>query len=93
VITNHSPMDYHKRVVIVSRLVRLCEVCGEPVAQMPDGLRCISCKHVGYVEVFEHMAETFRRGLMQKEIEKALAYASGMPDVGGAFVLYSDGEK
>ena len=78
-ITNKSPMDYNRRVVIVSRLERLCEVCGEPVAQMPDGYRCISCKHVGYVEVFEHMAHIFRRGLWEKEIEKAHAYVSLMP--------------
>jgi DNA replication protein DnaC len=92
-ITNTSPMDYRKRVVIVSRLIRLCEVCGEPVADTPNGYRCISCKHVGYVEVFEHEAEEFRCGLWEQETIQALAYAAKMPNIGGAFVLYPDGEK
>lgn len=86
-ITNRSPWDYQKRVAVVSRLERLCEICGDPVVAMPDGVRCISCKHTGYVEVWEHMAHAFRRGLWEKEIEKAIYLAGLMPDIGGAVQL------
>jgi hypothetical protein len=92
-ITNTSPHDYNKRVVVTSRLERLCEVCGEHVFFIPrlNAKACSSCNHIGEgVEVWEHMAHVFRRGLMEKEIEKALAYARCMPDIGGAFVLYPE---
>jgi len=82
-ITSTAPYDYRKRIAIISRLERLCEVCGAHVIPVPPTfkLACASCKHPGEgVEVWEHMAETFRRGLMEKEIEKALFYASEMPD-------------
>jgi hypothetical protein len=89
-ITNTAPFDYRKRRIIIPRLERLCEVCGAHVIPMPpDGAKvCSSCKHPGdCVEVWEHMAHVFRRGLMEKEIEKAYELASQMPDIGGAMEL------
>jgi hypothetical protein len=89
--TNTAPWDYEKRVVIVSRLTRLCEKCGNHVVAMPDGVRCITCKHTGFVEVWEHMAEAFRRGLWEIETEKALALVElldeQMPTFGGTMEL------
>ena len=89
--TNTAPWDYQKRIIAVSRLERLCEKCGNYVVDTPKGLRCITCKHTGYVEVWTHQAEMFRRGLWEIEIEKALHLArlldEQMPTFGGAMQL------
>jgi hypothetical protein len=77
--TRTHPLDYQKRIVIVSQLKRLCAKCGGNTACLPptfDVLRCISCKSTDTVEVWEHMADTFRRGLMEREYEKALHLAA-----------------
>jgi hypothetical protein len=93
-ITHTSPNDYQKRVVIVSRLERLCEVCGEHVIYLPSikANACVSCKRVGDgVEVWEHHAATFRRGLWEMEVEKAYHLVrqmdEQMPTFGGAMDL------
>lgn len=72
-ITRTAPHDYEKRILVVSRLVRLCEECGAHVVSLPPSgeLACMVCKHTGFVEVWEHMAAAFRRGLEEKQEETA----------------------
>ena len=75
-ITTTSPKDYQKRIVVISQLVRLCEVCGTRVLMTSTGLQCISCGHEGYVEKWEHEIEDFRAELWEKEINRARELAA-----------------
>lgn len=75
--TSTTPWDYRKRIMLVSRLVRLCAVCGSGTYLRPsDGrIACLSCGSTETVEMWEHMAEVFRRGLMELEQRKAAELA------------------
>jgi ribosomal protein S27AE len=75
--TNTAPQDYQKRIVIVSQLQKLCETCGAHVVlHSDDTYRCVSCNSTQWVEVWEHMADTFRRGLIEREEEAARMLAT-----------------
>jgi hypothetical protein len=91
--TNTAPWDYEKRVVLVSKLVRLCNVCGNYVVDQPRGYKCLTCTNTHYEEVWEHDVDTFRCGLWQIEYEKSLYFAGLMPDIGGAMKLNWEGES
>lgn len=72
--TNQAPWDYKQPVVIKSQLIKLCAKCGAPMFWRYE-YRCCSCPSSEYVELYEHQAETFRRGLIEIEEEKAKSLA------------------
>lgn len=76
--TNTAPQDYNRRVVIVSQIVKLCAKCGGRMGDTRSGLCCISCGHDKYHDVFEHMADVYRRGLMEQQEEAARWLALSM---------------
>lgn len=75
--TNRAPWDYENKTMIVSQIVKLCGKCGSNMVHKYH-YYCPKCGCLEYVEVFEHMAETFRRGLWEIETEKALQLVADM---------------
>lgn len=70
--TKRAPWDYSHAVVIKPQLIKLCATCGANFFIHPDGIkRCVSCRCLEFVELYEHQALTFRRELMQKQEEAA----------------------
>ena len=76
--TNTAPWDYERPVTIVSQIVKLCAKCGKHMGDTREGLRCISCSHDKYHDVFEHMADVYRRGLEAKQVDEARELAASM---------------
>ena len=76
--TKRAPWDYSRPVVIVSKIVKLCAKCGKYMGYTRGGLRCISCDHDKYHDVFEHMADVYRRGLEAKQEDEARELAASM---------------
>jgi hypothetical protein len=91
--TRTAPWDYEKTKIVVSVDVRLCDICGNYVVALPDGVRCLTCRNTGFVEVPDYLADTVRTGLWMIEYEKALHLAGLIPDIGGAMVLNWKGEE
>jgi hypothetical protein len=86
--TNRAPWDYKRPPMIVSEIVKLCALCGANMADTRNGLRCASCDHDKYHDVFEHMADVYRGGLLQQQQESARWLAlSCMPQMDVALEL------
>lgn len=79
-MTNKHPIDYQKRIVIVSQLARVCTDCGSYAALLPAGWVCVRCQSTNVAEVWEHMLDAFRRGLAEIKAGAASGKAAPSPN-------------
>ena len=77
-ITDKSPYDYNRRTVIIPQLVRVCGKCGSNTSPRPaDNVEaCMSCGSTMIVELWENMLDTYRAGLMHKQVDAARTLAA-----------------